>query len=62
MAKGNFAVSASDEIIAQGKELLEKMARPGEKQGDVLGRIFRIVEERQDGSFRTIRDRLQRAK
>lgn len=49
MAKGNFAVNASDEVIAQGKELLEKMAKPGEKQGDVLGRIFRIVEERQDG-------------
>lgn len=46
---GNFAVSASDEIIAQGKNLLEKLAEPGDRQGDVLGRIFKIVEEQKDG-------------
>lgn len=45
----NFAVNANDEVIAKGKDLLEKMARPGEKQGDVLGRIFRIVEAQKDG-------------
>ena len=45
----NFAVNASDEVIAKGKDLLEKMARPGDKQGDVLGRIFMIVEEQRDG-------------
>ena len=45
----NFAVNASDEVIAKGKDLLEKMANPGEKQGDVLERIFKIVEEHKDG-------------
>lgn len=44
----NFAVNAPDEVIAQGKGLLEKLARPGEKQGDVLGRIFKMVEGQQD--------------
>lgn len=46
---GNFAVSASDEVIAKGKDLLEKMAKPGDRQGDVLGRIFKIVEDQKDG-------------
>lgn len=45
----NFAVAASDEVIAQGKELLEKLKQPDEKQGDVLGRIFRMVSDQQDG-------------
>ena len=45
----NFAVNASDAVIAKGKDLLEKMANPGEKQGDVLERIFKIVEEHKDG-------------
>lgn len=44
----NFAVNASDEVIAQGKGLIEKLAKPGEKQGDVLGRIFKMVEGQQD--------------
>ena len=45
----NFAVSASEEVILKGRELLEKMAEPGEKQADVLEKIFRIVEEHCDG-------------
>ena len=44
-----FAVTTSDEIITRGKTLLERMARPGEKQGDVLDRMFRIIEEQEDG-------------
>lgn len=46
---GNFAVSASDDVIAQGKRLLEDFAQPGEKQGDVLARIFRIAADKRDG-------------
>ena len=45
----NFAVSASDEIIAHGRELMAQMAQPGEKQGDTLERMFRIVAEHKDG-------------
>lgn len=45
----NFAVSASDEVISKGKGLIEKMAIPGEKQGDTLERIFDLVVERIDG-------------
>jgi len=45
----NFAVNANDEVITKGRELLERLARPGEKQGDVLGRIFDIVEQQEEG-------------
>ena len=45
----NFAVNANDDTIAKGRELLEKLARPGEKQGDVLGRIFDLVERQEEG-------------
>ena len=31
---GNFAVSASEEIINQGHALLEKLQKPGDKKGD----------------------------
>lgn len=53
MANNNFAVNANDEVISKGKRLLEKMAKPGEKQGDVLGRIFDLVTERLDGETLT---------
>lgn len=53
MANNNFAVNANDEVISKGKHLLEKMAKPGEKQGDVLGRIFDLVTERLDGETLT---------
>lgn len=53
MANNNFAVNANDEVISKGKRLLEKMAKPGEKQGDVLGRIFDLVAERLDGETLT---------
>ena len=53
MANNNFAVNANDEVITKGKRLLEKMAKPGEKQGDVLGRIFDLVTERLDGETLT---------
>lgn len=46
---GNFAVNASEDVISQGKKLLEEYAEPGEKQGDVLARIFRIAAEKRDG-------------
>lgn len=46
---GNFAVSASDELIARGKDLIEKLTQPGEKQSDALARMFNIVEEQADG-------------
>ena len=45
----NFAVSASDELIARGKDLIEKLTQPGEKQSDALARMFNIVEEQADG-------------
>lgn len=45
----NFAVNANDEVITKGKGLIEKMAKPGEKQGDTLGRIFDLVAEKIDG-------------
>ena len=53
MANNNFAVNANDEVISKGKRLLEKMAKPGEKQGDILGRIFDLVTERLDGETLT---------
>ena len=53
MANNNFAVNANDEVISKGKRLLEKMAKPGEKQGDVLERIFDLVTERLDGETLT---------
>ena len=46
---GNFAVSASDELIARGKDLIEKLTQPGEKQSDALARMFNIVEEQETG-------------
>ena len=45
----NFAVSANEDVITQGRNLLERLAQPGEKQGDVLGRIFDIVEQQEQG-------------
>lgn len=45
---GNFAVSASDEIISQGNSLLEKLQRPGDKKGDTLKHLFEIVEANLD--------------
>lgn len=53
MANNNFAVNANDEVITKGKRLLEKMAKPGEKQGDVLGRIFDLVAKNLDGETLT---------
>jgi chromosome segregation ATPase len=41
---GNFAVSASEEIINQGNALLEKLQKPGDKKGDTLKHLFEIVE------------------
>lgn len=45
---GNFAVSASDEIISQGNSLLEKLQQPGDKKGDTLKHLFEIVEANLD--------------
>lgn len=45
----NFAVAAPDDVINQGKELLEKLAQPGEKQSDTLRRIFQMVSADLDG-------------
>ena len=45
---GNFAVSASDEIISQGNSLLEKLQKPGDKKGDTLKHLFEIVEANLD--------------
>ena len=45
----NFAVSANEDVITRGRNLLERLAQPGEKQGDVLGRIFDIVEQQEQG-------------
>lgn len=53
MANNNFAVNANDETISKGKRLIEKMAQPGEKQGDVLGRIFDIALKNIDGETLT---------
>lgn len=44
----NFAVNAADDVIAKGKELIEKLSPHGEKQGDALAKMFRIVEEHLD--------------
>ena len=49
MEMANFAVNTSDEIIARGKTLLERLSQPGERQGDTLGRIFGIVEAQIEG-------------
>ena len=53
MANNNFAVSANDEVISKGKLLREKMAKPGERQGEVLGRIFDLVAKNLDGETLT---------
>lgn len=45
---GNFAVSASDEIISKGNSLLEKLQKPGDKKGDTLKHLFEIVEANLD--------------
>lgn len=45
---GNFAVSASEEIINQGNSLLEKLQKPGDKKGDTLKHLFEIVEANLD--------------
>lgn len=45
---GNFAVSASEEIINQGTALLEKLQKPGDKKGDTLKHLFEIVEANLD--------------
>lgn len=45
----NFAVNASESTIKRGKDLLEKLRQPEEKQGDTLDRIFQIVENQLDG-------------
>ena len=39
----NFAVAASEEIINQGNALLERLAQPGERKADTLGRLFDMV-------------------
>ena len=41
----NFAVSAGEEVIKRGKDLIKAMALEGENQGDTLNRIFDIVEQ-----------------
>lgn len=45
----NFAVAASEEIINQGNALLERLAQPGEKKADTLGRLFDMVANEIDG-------------
>jgi chromosome segregation ATPase len=39
----NFAVAATDEIIAKGVQLIESEARPGETKGETLGRLFDML-------------------
>lgn len=51
MAKDNFAVAADDATIARGKDLLEKVKRPEDKNnGDTLTRLFDIVEKNLDNT------------
>lgn len=45
----NFAVAAPEEVINQGNALLERLAQPGERKADTLGRIFDMVSEEIDG-------------
>ncbi|MGN0513117.1 MAG: hypothetical protein ACI4GD_02475 [Lachnospiraceae bacterium] len=45
----NFAVAASEEVINQGNELLERLAQPGERKADTLSRLFSIVSDQIDG-------------
>lgn len=45
----NFAVAASEEVINQGNELLERLAHPGERKADTLSRLFSMVSDRIDG-------------
>lgn len=45
----NFAVAASEEVINQGNELLERLAQPGERKADTLSRLFGMVSDRIDG-------------
>lgn len=45
----NFAVAASEEIINQGNVLLERLAQPGERKADTLGRLFSMVSDQIDG-------------
>ena len=45
----NFAVAASEEVINQGNELLERLAQPGERKADTLSRLFSMVSDRIDG-------------
>lgn len=44
----NFAVNASEATIKRGKDLLEKLKQPEDRQGDTLDRIFDIVEHQLD--------------
>lgn len=45
----NFAVAASDEVIAKGNRLLEQMANPREKKGETLSRAFDLLAKHLDG-------------
>lgn len=47
----NFAVSASEEVINQGNELLERLAQPGERKADTLSRLFSMVSDQIDGQI-----------
>lgn len=40
---GNFAVACDEKTINKGNDLLNRLAMPGEKKGDVLNRVFDIV-------------------
>lgn len=45
---GNFAVSASDDVISKGNSLIEQLQKPGDKKGDALKHLFEIVEANLD--------------
>lgn len=45
----NFAVAAPEEIINQGNTLLERLAQPGERKADTLGRLFSMISDQIDG-------------
>lgn len=44
----NFAVNAPEEVIEKGNELLNKIAKPGERKADALNRLFDIASNRLD--------------
>ncbi len=46
----NFAINASDDLIKRGKDLIESLTNPGEKQEVALKRIFDIVDQHKEES------------